>query len=444
MRSSTRLLLWLVPAIAAAQDRQELKEILDRLARVEEQNRMLVDEVRALRKELAESRAGAPAAPSAPPVEERLEVAENRIAEQAQSKLESDHRSPVQLTGMVLFNAWLNGRSNGDSFNPTTASASTGQFLGGGTFRQSVIGLKFQGPRIAGGGNVSGSVYMDFFAGTASSLNQLFRLRLATVDLNWRNTTVSVGQDKPIIAPREPDSLAQVGVSPLTAAGNLWLWQPQARVEQRFHLSDSTILRGQFGVFQTSESYPGLSAEYRAATASARPSAEGRVEISHQFRGVSYIEVAYGIHASQSHVHGVSLPSRIYSFDWLIRPFARLDITGAYFTGQNVSVTGSIRQGITFFGENGRSVHSQGGWAQLALRPTSRLSFHLYGGAQDDRNADLLAGAIGRNMIYAANVMYRVGPNLLASFEASQVRTSYLGSGLRLNPHYDLALAYLF
>ena len=52
-----------------------------------------------------------------------------------------------------------------------------------------------------------------------TSLNQLFRLRLATVDFAWKNTTFTVGQDKPLMAPREPDSLAQVGVSPLTGAG---------------------------------------------------------------------------------------------------------------------------------------------------------------------------------------------------------------------------------
>jgi hypothetical protein len=345
---------------------------------------------------------------------------------------------------MVLFNAYLNGTQNGDSFNPTTASASTGQFLGGGTFRQSVIGLKFQGPRIIGGGKVGGSVYMDFFAGTGTSLNQLFRLRLATVDLTWKNTTFTIGQDKPIIAPREPDSLAQVGVSPLTAAGNLWLWQPQARIEQRINLSEGTSLRLQGGVFQTSESFSNLPAEYRNAAATARPGGEARVEISHQFPGSAYMELAYGFHASQSHVDRQSFPSRIYSVDWLIRPVRRVDFSGAWFTGENVSVTGSYRQGINFFGEDGRSVRSMGGWAQIAFRPTSRLTFNIYGGTQDDNNRDLLPGNISRNLVYAGNVMYRLGANLLGSFEASRVRTTYLGSGFRSNPHYDLGLAYLF
>ena len=41
-------------------------------------------------------------------------------------------------------------------------------------------------------------------------------------------------------------------------------------------------------------------------------------------------------------------------------------------------------------------------------------------------------------------VMYKLAPNVVAALEASQARTEYLGSLLRLNNHYDLALAYLF
>ena len=89
------------------------------------------------------------------------------------------------------------------------------------------------------------------------------RLRIATLDLNWKNTTISVGQDKPLISPREPQSLAQVGISPLTGAGNLWDWNPQARIEQRFSLGDGMGLRAQVGVYETTENYPGvLPAEY--------------------------------------------------------------------------------------------------------------------------------------------------------------------------------------
>ena len=86
---------------------------------------------------------------------------------------------------------------------------------------------------------------MDFFGGTGTALGQMVRLRIASVDFAWKDKTFTVAQDKPILAPREPDSLAQVGVSPLTGAGNLWLWSPQARLEQRFHFGETAGLRAQ-------------------------------------------------------------------------------------------------------------------------------------------------------------------------------------------------------
>ena len=75
------------------------------------------------------------------------------------------------------------------------------------------------------------------------------------------------------------------------------------------------------------------------------------------------------------------------------------------------------------------------------LKATDRLSFHLMHGQQNDSN--ILTG-IGRNRAYGANFFYRLAPNVLFSFETLQSRTLYLGTGQRLNNHYDLGFAYLF
>jgi hypothetical protein len=89
-------------------------------------------------------------------------------------------------------------------------------------------------------------------------------------------------------------------------------------------------------------------------------------------------------------------------------------------------------------------VGSNGGWAQLRFPVTRRLAFDVYGGQQDDVNADLLPGYIGKNQAYFANAMYRIAPNVIVSLESGQVRTLYLQYGNRLNNHYDLGVAYLF
>src|SRR5580704_10185992 len=381
-----------------AQQTPELKQVIDRLDRLEAQNRDLMAEIRALRLQLAagEPSPGAAAPETASqtaaqatdaeappqPVADRVEVDERRIAELDQSKIGTEHRLPVTLTGMLLFNAFLNGKGSGGADNPTVlppigGQASLAQASGGATFRQSVIGLKVNGPDLVGGGKLTGAVYMDFFGG-GTGLTQTVRLRVATLDATWKNTTLGLAFDKPIIAPREPDSLAQVGFSPLTGAGNLWLWQPQVRVEQRISLSEQAGLRAQFGLYETSESGTGLSTEY-SDLAKARPGYQGRFEFWKQ-SGSRRIEIAPSFHLSSTHVLGQSVPSRIASIDWLIRPAARVDFTGAFFHGENTGVLGGLRQGVTVINGQAHAVQATGGWVQFAFRATRRATFHVYGG----------------------------------------------------------------
>ena len=451
-------LVLLLPTLLVAQDKSDLQQILERLDRLEQDNRNLVDEVRSLRAELSASRAQPVEAPasSAPvqtetpqssaPLSEQVAVQERRIEEQAQSKVEASQRLPVTLTGMVLFNGFLNGRANGGQQDPTLASAGSGGSIGGGSLSQSVVGLKFQGPHVLGGGQVNGSLYMDFFQGSNSSLDHLLRMRTATVEIDWKNQTIMVGQDKPIISPREPNSLAQVGVSPLTGAGNLWLWQPQVRAEQRFSFGQQAGLKAQLGVYQTSEpnSEARLGAYYNTV-AGARPSLEGRFEFWRQFGEGARIEIAPGFHTSTSHVDGASVPAHLFSLDWLIQPFPKLQLTGMFFEGQNAAGLGGLRQGFTIFDNQPPiAIGATGGWAQLSILATKRLSFNIFGGQESDRAADLLAGDVRLNRMYAGNLVYRLGPNVLLGLEASQLRTDYWLLPNRLNNHYDLAVAYLF
>lgn len=451
MRISSRLLLLSFTAVLArAQSPADLQSILDRLQKLEDQNRELLSELKSLRQELAVSRAQ-PAAPAegqvaaAPTIAERLEVQERRVEELEQTKVAAAHKLPIQLTGTLLFNTFWTGRYGTDQLNPTTAAATPALANAGGSFRQTMLGLKFQGPAIAGGGQVNGSIYMDLFAGTGTSLNQALRLRVATIDLDWRNTTLSFSHDKPIMAPREPSSLAQVGVSPLTAAGNLWFWQPQIRLEHRFYFSDTAGLRAEGGVYQTTESTANVPTEYLNEFRRARPGVQGRFELWKDFSNGGRLEVAPGFHASNSLTGHASVPSRIYGVDWLYRPIRMFEFTGQVFRGENVGTVGGMRPSITFFPDDTvRGIHAWGGWAQFTYRLNQRAWFNFYGGQQSNRAADLIRGAINRNRAYAGNFMYRLGANVVAAFEASQVRTNYLGSGTRLVPHYDLALAYMF
>src|SRR5207248_5736340 len=124
--------------------------------------------------------------------------------------------------GMALFNTYYNSTFNGGNQYATVASLNPGTERGGGTMRQSVVGLEYRGPTTLWGGTVHGSLYMDFFGGSGQLLDQLMRIRTGSIEIDWKSRSITAGLEKPIFAPREPNSLAQVGVSPLTGAGNLW------------------------------------------------------------------------------------------------------------------------------------------------------------------------------------------------------------------------------
>lgn len=439
-RHRLRLDLVLLAVQAAAWGQTpDLRQIVERLERLEQENRALKEEVQALRQEL---RSTAPA-----PVEERLEIQERRVEEQAQTKVEASQRFPIRITGMALANAFINSKQNGGGDNPAIASLARGVATGGATWRQTTFGLQYDGPRSFANGHVTGSLMLDFFGGTSAPLGSNIRIRTADVSLAWKTRTVSLAQDKPLFAPRDPTSLAQVGLAPLTGAGNLWLWLPQVRFEQRFNFSDRSELRAQLGVMQTSETSANVPAQFTATLERYRPGYQGRFQFARSI-GSGRIEIAPGFHTSRTHVAGTSVPSNLFSMDWLVAPVVnRLELTGAFFHGENVAHfgTGGIRQGFTVLGSgNVRAVKSTGGWSQLKIGATDRLSFHLMTGIHDDRNADILNTGIGRNLAAGANFFYRIAPNVIFSFETMQVRTTYLGTGRRLNNHYDLSLAYLW
>jgi hypothetical protein len=415
-----------------SQTSPDLAAVMERLDRLEQQNRALSEQVRALQAQLGLS------APPPPTVEERLDIQEQRIEDQAQTKVEASQKFPIRLTGMALFNAFMNSKQSGGVDYPVVAAA-TGPGHDGATVRQTVIGLEFEGPRTFAGGKVSGSVFMDFAAGgTAMEMH----IRTASIGIAWKDRRIAAGLEKPIFNPREPSSLAQVAISPLTGAGNLWLWLPQVRFEQEVRLGASTGFLAQMGVVQTREIGPYVGTVVPEAN---RPAAEGRFNFYHKLDDERRLEIAAGFHTSTTHAGGQSIPSNLFAMDWFFNPWKPVEFSGVFYSGQNVAHLGSgTRQGFALYPHYGEAVGSQGGWGQLTLHALPRLDFHLFTGQVDDANHDLGTGSIGKNLLFGGNAYFRVAPNVLVGFEATQVRTMYIGRGLRINNHYDLALAYLF
>ena len=446
-------LLW--PVLLGAQT-PDLKAILNRLDRLESDNRAMADEIRALRAELSKARGetaeptaaaaqGATAATSPEvPLDERVDIQGQRIEEQAQTKVEASQKFPIRLTGTMLVNAFANSRQNGGLDYPTAAQPN-GSNRGGATVRQTVIGLEYFGPQTFLGGKVHGALFMDFYQG-AAPLTEWIRLRTGTIQVDWGTRHVKVGVDKPIFNPRDPDSLAQVGVSPLTGTGNLWIWMPQLKFQQDWLMTSSSGVRAQIGVVQTREVSPYGPAPTSAKVEGVRPGIEGRFEAYHNFDGERKMELSVGFHTSKTHAAGFSIPSNLISADWFFNPWKPVEFSGAFFSGKNVAHlgTGLVSQGYYVSSYYGYAISSIGGWGQVTVHALPRLDFHLFTGQHDYENSALRAGSVGKNLLYGGNFYFRVAPNFLVGPEITQLRTAYLGQGVRIDNHYDLAFAYLF
>ena len=422
MRKWVLLLAWM--PLAA----QDLAAILARLEKLESENRELKQEVKQLR-ELVEGK---------PSVPERLDIVERRVEEQAQTKVEAPSRFPLELTGTALFQTFYNTKGANSIDIPTTAAASPGRAAGGATVRQSIIGLRYHGPQTLWGGKISGSLMMDFWDGNTEGATTPFRIRTADFTVDWASRSVSLGLMKPLISPHNPNSMAYIGITPLTSAGNLWRWQPQVRFEQR-----AGWFKGQAAVMQTNEDSTG--APTNLLSSRRRPSLELRAAAAKSFAGDRSFEIGVGTHMSESRVGSQSLPSRIVSADWLVTPLSKLTLTGTFFNGENVHHLGSLRQSFRI-AANGfaTTVHSTGGWAQISVAATSRITFNGFAGIHDDRDSDLNRGQNGRNRNAGANVMYRMAPNVVLTFEGLQIRSNYVGTVNRRMNRYELSIAYLF
>ncbi len=439
------LLVFAAPAILRAQTQPDTAAILDRLDRLERENRAMAEEIQALRAQLTAAHA-APETPAAAPetLEEKVDVQGQRVEEQAQTKVESSQRFPIKLTGMALVNAFVNSKQNGGSDYATAASAAPGADRGGATVRQSIIGLEYNGPQTFLGGTVHGALFMDFYQGAAPTLEWI-RLRTATIQMDWKTRSIKFGVDKPIFNPRDPDSLAQVGLSPLTGTGNLWLWMPQIRLEQDLSLGASSGVNAQIGVVETHETNPYVATAPTVKIEAVRPGLEGRVMAWHKLDDNRRLEIAAGFHASTTHAGGLSIPSNLVSLDWFFNPLRRVEFSGAFFSGQNLSNlgTGAINQGYYIVFNNAEAIGTMGGWGQVTIHTVRRLDFHLFTGQQQYEMSER-TGSVTRNLLFGGNLYFRVAPNVLFGPEITQTRTFYLGQGLRINNHYDMALAYLF
>ncbi|MBI4456939.1 MAG: hypothetical protein HY644_13735 [Acidobacteria bacterium] len=380
-----------------------------------------------------------------PSVNEAVPLLVAQVAEQAQTKVESNSRLPVKIFGTLVSNTFFNtGEAswidNPDIVLPRKSSLPPGSFSS--TLRQSRIGAIVDGPLI-GPMKASGFVTVDFYGGLSNfrtgQVMGIPRMLYAFMRLEGTRTAFEIGQDQMILAPRNPTSLAALYFPSLYRSGNLYLRAPQIRIERSF-------AAGGVGEFQaTAGILAPVAGDFRfdsfvfispnlAGERSRRPAIQARLAWRTAPSSSTAWEIAVSGHDARQQFAGRTEVSRAGSIDFDFRA-GRAGLSGEWFIGQNIDALG---------GSLGQTAKSAGGFLEGRMKASQRLDFNVGFGL--DRLFDRIASGapLSGNSSVFGNIVYQFMPELVMSFEYRWLSTQPDAEAARRNHHFNLAFAYSF
>ena len=376
-------------------------------------------------------------------LEEEYQLLSGKVDDQYQSKVESASKYKVRLSGIVLLNLFST-RGSADNVDlpnywtfPVTPPESHSF---GGTIRQSQLGLEVFGPELLAA-KTSGEIKFDFAGGFPSVANGttfgIARLRTGTVHIDWPHTSIIAGQDSLFFSPESPTSLASLAIPALSYAGNLWAWVPQLRVEQRFDLKGDSNLRLQAGILDnlTGESPVGSYRSPLAGERSGQPAYALRASWNRTTFGLPLTVGAAGYYSRQNWGPGHNVEGWAGMTDWSLPLSKWVALSGKFYRGKALGgLGGGVGRSVLFSQDMSRlqPLDSEGGWAQLKFRATSKLEFNGAAG-QDNPFAHQIRGfaisasdvpsLLTRNQAWLVNFIYRPRSDLLFSTEYKHIRT---------------------
>ena len=359
----------------------------------------------------------------------------------------------IEFTGFVLANGFYNSAQVNNSDVPQIAALdSIGVGNAGGTMRQTRLGLLINDPSVLRG-TFAGEVDIDFFGGQQPSTGgrsfPLLRLRRALGTLTWTGQEASmellIGQEGPLVADRNPRSLASIGFPDFAGAGNLWLWIPQVRLTGEFGTTPRLALQGAILAPGTGAAQPAFNTQPDSAERTGRPSLEGRLRVAW---GPTDEPNELGIGGHVGWFLGTDtlsgdtlLVSQAVTADGRFK-FGIVEFVGEAFTGKALAGLGGGGIGQNT-GAAGVPVHTTGGWGQLNLRPTSEWVFGGGCGIDDPDDADVAAGGRLKNFVCEGHLEWRPQGPLVFGFEFRRLKTSYTAGDFTAN-HINLAAGYRF
>lgn len=381
-------------------------------------------------------------------IRERQGMQESQIATHEQTKVESESKYPLKLTGLILLNGFVNTNKVDMVATPTIASSGAGST--GASVKQTILGLEARGPHLFGATSRA-DLRVDLDGGSQPSggsneayNGDILRLRTAHAMLDWDHTEAFFSYDRPIVSPLSPDSLTAVAIPALAWSGNLWAWNPQFGVTQDISLSARQGLRLQAALIDVQNPPVLYNAPSTATSATSTPPSYAEQS---RWPGV---ETRFGFLADKSGsgaqlgLGGFFAPHRTTggtrwnawagTLDYRQPLLERMEFTGSFYRGQSLGgLGGSAYKDYIFLADSTNPGDSYfqvfddvGGWAQLKQRAGERLEFNAAFGIDNVPAGQLrpFAGTataiyqnLARNRTYTGNVIYSPSTYLLFSLE---------------------------
>jgi hypothetical protein len=464
--------------VAPQTTEQKVEQLTAAMAQVQAQmeaNRQVLLELQkqlaALQQQMAAEKAASTAttspavasAASLDEIKERQAIDESQIATHELTKVETQSKYPLTVSGLILFNTFINTRQVDVPEAPAYALSGPGST--GFSMRQTVLGLDARGPHLFGATSHA-DVRVDFFAnGSRSAYTQggILRLRTAHAALKWHDTEVFAELDRSILEPNAPTSLLAVGQPELAWTGNLWTWNPQAGITHRFELSSSTRIQAQAALIDPSDPHlPQSSSASTGVTLAERsrwPGAEARIALQRGEIGVGPEFGIGGYFSPHRTPEGTNFNAWAGTMD-LRLPLARyFEVTASGYRGQALGGLGGggyidYLERYVNSTEVPRALSDAGGWAQLKGKAGQRMEMNLGFGIDNPFAKEVHSSVVfvppsyypglARNRSYFANAIYSPSKYLEFSLEYRRFLTNYSAGSTNTSDVIGIGAGYKF
>jgi hypothetical protein len=460
---------------------QQLTEAMDQAQKQIERSQHDLEELRSqlrtVQQQLAESH-DAEAQPSSAAqlsaaveqIREQQSLAETQIATHEQSKVETESKYLVKLSGLVLLTGFVNTSQMDDPVTPSIVLPGSGST--GASMRQTILGFDAKGPHLFDA-RTHADARVDFNGaalsggGTNAYAGGLLRLRTVHADLSWQHTQVFFSLDHSIVAPNTPASLTAVALPALGWSGNLWTWNPQLGITQDLAVSDSRRFRVQAALIDVmnppqiyaSAGLPSGVVNPTTAENSRWPGAEGRVAFLGGAEDTGIQLGVGGLFAPKRTPGGTRFNSAAGTLDYRIPLPGRIELSGSGYAGEALGGLGggAFKDYVFSYdpiaGYSFQNLHDYGGWAQIKERASQHLEFNVAFGTDQVPAAELRPYAgdafayylnLSRNLTYSGNVIYKPSAYLMFSLEYRHLQSSPVNEYSTTGDVIGIATGYRF